>query len=144
VGRAPTQARVSAALAPSIGLPVRFVVLGILALVAGLMFLLLRPDILATYHYNQYVLAVTHLFTLGWITSTIMGAMYQLVPVASETKLFSERLGKWQFTLHAVGVVGMVWMFWIWDVKQVGHFGSAVGLGIGLFVYMAFSVCWAW
>jgi hypothetical protein len=29
----------------------------------------------------------------------------------------------------------MVAMFWIWDMKQVGHFGSAFGLGVGLFVY---------
>jgi len=25
------------------------------------------PDLLATYHYNQYIIAVTHLFVLGFI-----------------------------------------------------------------------------
>jgi hypothetical protein len=61
--------------------------------------------------------------------------MYQLVPVALETKLHSEKLARWQFVLHVVGFVGMVWMFWIWDVKQVGHFGSFVAIGIGMFVF---------
>src|SRR5688572_26779770 len=28
------------------------------------------------------VIAVTHLFTLGWITTSILGALYQFLPVA--------------------------------------------------------------
>src|SRR5690606_36539429 len=91
--------------------------------------------VLATYHYNQHVIALTHLFVLGWITTIVMGAMYQLVPVALETRLYSERLAKWQFVFHVVGLVGMVWMFRIWDMTQVGHFGSALGFGVLLFVY---------
>ena len=113
----------------------RFVLAGIGSLIAGIIFLIARPDILATYHYNQYVIAVTHLFTLGWLASIVMGAMYQLVPVALETKLHSEKLARWQFVFHFIGVVGMVWTFWIWDMTQVGHFGSIMALGIGLFVY---------
>ncbi len=90
---------------------------------------------LATYHYNQYVIAATHLFVLGWITTIVMGAMYQLVPVALETKLYSERLARWQFMFHLVGFSGMVWMFWTWDMKHVGHFGWVLAVGVGLFVY---------
>ncbi|HYG33967.1 MAG TPA: cbb3-type cytochrome c oxidase subunit I, partial [Clostridia bacterium] len=124
--------------APSILLPLRFMVTGLLALFAGVTMLVLRPDILATYHYNQYVVAVTHLFVLGWISTIVMGAMYQLVPVALETKLYSERLARWQFVLHLVGWTGMVWMFWTWNMKQVGHFGSVLALGVGLFAYNIF------
>jgi hypothetical protein len=108
---------------------------GILALAAGVVCLVWRPDILATYHYNQYVISVTHLFVLGWIGTIVMGAMYQLVPVALETRLYSERLARWQFVLHVVGFAGMVWMFWTWDLKHVGHFGSVLVAGVGLFVY---------
>src|SRR5665811_148026 len=84
---------------------------------------------------SQYVIAVTHLFVLGFICSIVMGAMYQLVPVALETRLYSERLAKWQFAFHLVGFVGMVWMFWTWNMKQVGHFGAVLTVGVGLFVY---------
>jgi hypothetical protein len=121
--------------APSVSLPLRFILAGLVALYAGVVALIARPDILAAYHYNQHVLAVTHLFVLGWICSIVMGAMYQLVPVALETRLFSERLAKWHFVLHLIGFLGMVWMFWVWNMKQVGHFGSAVTLGAGFFVY---------
>jgi len=131
--RADTQPAVGNA--PSITLPLRFVVTGLLALFTGIGSLVARPDILATYHYNQFVIAVTHLFALGWMGSVVMGAMYQLVPVALETPLYSERLAKWQFALHLVGFTGMVWTFWIWNMKQVGHFGSVLAVSVGMFVY---------
>jgi hypothetical protein len=108
---------------------------GLLALFAGVVLLVLRPEMLATYHYNQYVIAVTHLFVLGWICTVVMGAMYQLVPVALETRLYSERLPAWQFGFHLVGFTGMVWMFWTWNMKHVGHFGFVLTVGVGLFVY---------
>ncbi len=121
--------------APSVTLPLRFMVTGLLALLTGVALLLLRPEMLATYHYNQYVIATTHLFVLGWICTIVMGAMYQLVPVALETKLYSEKLAAVQFLFHLVGFTGMVWMFWTWNMKQVGHFGSILTVGVGLFVY---------
>jgi hypothetical protein len=100
-----------------------------------MIWLVLHPELLATYHYNQYVIAVTHLFVLGWILSIVTGAMYQLVPVALETRLDSERLAWWHFAFHVVGFIGMVCMFRAWNMKQVGHFGSGLAFGVGLFVY---------
>jgi hypothetical protein len=131
-----------AANAPSILLPLRFVLCGFLALGFGVALLAWRPDLLATYHYNQYIIATTHLFVLGWIATIVMGAVYQLVPVALETKLYSERLARWQFILHVIGFAGMVWMFWVWNMKQVGHFGSVLALGVGLFVYNLVRTLW--
>jgi hypothetical protein len=121
--------------APAISVPFRFILTGLLALFAGSGLLIARPDILSAYHYSQWVIAATHLFVLGWICSVVMGAMYQLVPVALETKLFSVRLARWHFVLHVVGFIGMVAMLWVWNMKQVGHFGSAVALGAFLFVF---------
>lgn len=129
------KARLADTHAPSVIIPLRFVLTGLLAFFAGVGFLIVRPDILATYHYNQYVISVTHLFVLGFICTIVMGAMYQLVPVALETRLHSERLARWQYVAHTAGFAGMVWMFWKWDMKQVGHFGSLVALGTGWFVY---------
>jgi hypothetical protein len=120
---------------PSVTLPLRFVLFGLASLFTGVGFLVARPDLLATYHYNQYVVAVTHLFVLGFVLSIVMGAMYQLVPVALETRLHSERLARWQFAAHAIGVTGMVWTFWHWNLKQVGHFGSVLAVGVIWFVY---------
>lgn len=129
------QALPAARNSPDLSLPLRFILTGVLALFVAVGWLVARPDTLATYHYNQYVIALTHLVVLGWICTVVMGAMYQLVPVALETKLHSERVAKWQFILHVVGFAGMVWMFWTWNMKQVGHFGSVLAFGVALFVY---------
>jgi hypothetical protein len=123
------------AAAPAIRLPLAFMLTGLAALLLGSGWLVAQPSLLASYHYHQYVIAITHLFVLGFICSIVMGAMYQLVPVALETKLYSERLARWQFAFHLVGVVGMVWMFWKWDMKLVGHFGTVLTVGVGLFVF---------
>ena len=49
--------------APSVSLPLRFVLTGMLSLFVGVGWLVARPGILATYHYNQYVIAVTVSYT---------------------------------------------------------------------------------
>lgn len=121
--------------APSVMLPLTFMLTGIAGLSFGMVWLVANPAILAIYHYNQNVVAATHLFVLGWICSVVMGAMYQLVPVALETKLYSQRLARWHYFFHVIGFVGMVWMFRVWNMKQVGHFGSVFAVGVGMFVY---------
>lgn len=121
--------------APSLTLPLRFMATGLAALGCGVVWLAARPDILASYHYSPEAVAATHLFVLGWIATIVMGAMYQLVPVALETRLYSERLARWQFVFHVAGFVGMVWMFRVWNMAQVGHFGCLMLTGFGLFAY---------
>jgi len=121
--------------APSGILPLPFLLTGIIVLVASLSWLVARPIVLSGYHYSPEVVAVTHLFVLGWICSVVMGATYQLVPVALETKLHNARLARWHFVLHVLGFIGMVAMFRVWNMKQVGHFGSLLAIGVGLFVY---------
>lgn len=130
------------ATAPSVSLPLRFMLTGLAVLFVAIGWIIAKPSILASYHYNQYVIAATHLVVLGFICTVVMGAMYQLVPVALETKLYSERLAKWQFVIHVIGFVGMVAMFNVWNMKQVGHFGSALALGVGLFVYNMARTLW--
>lgn len=128
--------------APSVTLPLRFILTGLVALFAGLLGLAAKPEVLASYHYNQHVIALTHLFVLGWLCSVVMGATYQLVPVALETRLWSARLAKWHFVIHLIGFAGMVWMFWVWNMKQVGHFGSVFALGVGLFIWNLARTLW--
>ena len=50
------------------------------------------------------VIAVTHLFTLGWITLSILGALYQFLPVALGVPIRSERVAHATFVLYAPGL----------------------------------------
>ena len=52
---------------------------------------------------SPHVAGVTHLFTLGWLTTTIFGALYQLLPVALAAPLRSTRLGHVSFWAFAPG-----------------------------------------
>jgi hypothetical protein len=128
------EARIRPALPTGI-LPLLFILTGLAALLVGIAWMIADPALLTSYHYNQYIISLTHLWVLGWICSTVMGVMYQLVPVALETTLYSHRLARWQFAIHTLGFAGMVWMFRVWNLKQVGHFGSVFALGVGLFVF---------
>jgi hypothetical protein len=116
-------------------LPLGFILAGLVSLVTGAVWLIGHPELLASYHYNQEIIALTHLLVLGWICSVVMGTMYQLVPVALETRLHSQRLARWHLIVHLIGFIGMVVMFRHWNLKQVGHFGSVLALGVGFFVY---------
>jgi hypothetical protein len=119
----------------SAALPLAFIVTGLCALLAVALWLMVQPEILATYHYSPAAVALTHLFVLGWLCSVVMGAMYQLVPVALETKLYSERLVLPQWLLHVTGFAGMVLAFHAWNMKWVGWCGSIFVSGLCLFIY---------
>jgi hypothetical protein len=69
---------------------------------AGLVWV--APDIARGAFPLPRVVAVTHVFTLGWITTTIMGALYQFMPVALQTPIRSERLAHTSFALYAPGL----------------------------------------
>lgn len=121
--------------APDIGLPLRFMVLGMASLAGVVAFLVFNATLLTQYHYSPHIIAVTHWFLLGFVVSIVSGALYQLTPVALETRLHSPRLARWHFVCQIIGVPGMVFMFWQWNLKQVGHFGSVFALGVGLLAY---------
>lgn len=91
------------------------------------------------HHFQPKLLALTHIATLGWISMIIFGAMYQLVPVVLEVKLFSAKLGEIQFWLYVVGILGFVYGFWNFNVGV--HFtasASLVTLAIFIFIVNIF------
>jgi hypothetical protein len=78
------------------------------------------------------VLALTHTVTLGWITLTIMGASYQIVPIVLGRPVWSERLARWQLAVTAVGVVGLVAHFFIGEWSGLVWAAGLLALGVGL------------
>lgn len=62
------------------------------------------PDIALGLFPLPRVAAVTHLLTLGWITTSIMGALYQFLPVALAQPIRWQRLAHATFFLHVPGV----------------------------------------
>ncbi len=83
---------------------------------AALMFLLLgaaglvvaAPLLASGFYPSPRVVGVTHLFTLGWITTSIMGALYQFLPVALGEPIRSRRMAHATFALYVPGLLVFV------------------------------------
>ncbi|HET7275076.1 MAG TPA: hypothetical protein VFI91_07830 [Longimicrobiaceae bacterium] len=88
------------------------------------------PDIAQGAFPLPKVVAVTHLFTLGWITTTIQGALYQFLPVALGLPIRSERFAHISFTLYAPGVLlfvgGLLASERMFMLTGAGLFGTAL------------------
>jgi hypothetical protein len=75
-----------------------------LYLVAGAAGLIwIAPELAIGAYPSPHVAGVTHLFTLGWLTTTIFGALYQLLPVALGAPLRSVRVAHASFWTFAPG-----------------------------------------
>jgi hypothetical protein len=99
--------------APDVGLPLAHFLTGAAAAVlGGLALLAWAPRLLAQPVGAFPTLAVTHLFTLGWLAMTIAGATYQMVPVVLEVRLRSERLARAGYPVLVAGTALMVAGFW--------------------------------
>lgn len=85
---------------------------------------------LAGHYYQPRLVALAHTVTLGWITLTIMGATYQLIPIVIERPIWSERLGRYQFLAMVIGAGGMVAHFYIGQRSGLAWAAGLVGLGV--------------
>jgi len=116
--------------APSVSLPLRYLVAAAAAFVLVALGVPWLARELAGHYYHPRVVALAHTLTLGWITLTIMGASYQLIPVVLERPLWSERLARWQFLVLAVGMAGMVAHFYLATWPGLVMAAAMVTLGI--------------
>lgn len=93
------------------------------------------PEAFTQHFFNAKLLAITHLLTLGWITMIIFGALYQLLPVIMEVKLYSELLAKLSFILLSAGTVLIAFAFWKFSFGSLMHIaGTFIVISVALFV----------
>ena len=100
--------------------------------------LLLYYKDISGFHFQPKILAFTHIATLGWITMIIFGALFQLIPVVLEVKLFSEKLAEIQFWIFISGIAGLVYSFLNFGDREI-IITSAVLLNLSMFIF-AFNV----
>jgi hypothetical protein len=103
-------AGVASRLSPPFILPGEHFAAGVVFLLAGMAGLAwVAPDLAAGRFLTPGAVAVTHLFTLGWITLSIFGALYQFLPVALGEPIRSTRLAHVTFVLMVVGLPGFAY-----------------------------------
>jgi hypothetical protein len=91
--------------APPLRLPGEHFAAAITFLALGTLCLAFIAPLLATgTFFAPHVAAVVHLFTIGFISISIFGALYQFLPVAVGTPIKSQRLAHVAFVLLAIGL----------------------------------------
>lgn len=91
--------------APPLALPGEHFLAALAFFVAGSLGLVaVAPDLAAGLFPLPRVAAATHCFTLGWITTSILGALYQFLPVALGVPIRSRRLAHATFALFVPGL----------------------------------------
>jgi hypothetical protein len=119
----------------NIRLPFLFILFGVIAFALSQTIALVAGPAMVNGAFRlPSVWAAAHLAVLGFALMVAMGAMYQLVPVAFLTPIWSERLGFVQFFITAAGIV-----LFSANLAFNAHFaffpGLLLVLGIMLFLF---------
>ncbi|MFW6010427.1 MAG: hypothetical protein ACOC9H_00770, partial [Gemmatimonadota bacterium] len=117
--------------APPFRLPGQHFAAGLVFLVAGAAGLVWRAETLAAGAISDPgLLATAHLFTLGWIGTSIMGALYQFLPVALGSGIRWEGVTHLTFGLWTAGVavfvVGLATTSAVFLLAGAGLLGAAI------------------
>lgn len=125
------QAGLSTKNAPSPNVVLPYFAFGAISfLIAAIVLFVAAPD-LTSHYLSPKLLALTHILVLGWVTMIIFGALYQLIPVVMEVKLYSEKLAVITFFLFGAGLIILSASFWTFN------FGRNIGLEVGGYLIVA-------
>jgi len=97
----------------------------------------LWPRAVAGFFYHSWMLGIVHLITLGWITFSILGAIYIVGPLALRMDMDARRGDYAAWAVGLVGIVGLVGHFWIG--RDAGMAWSAATVGAAV-LYMTVRI----
>jgi hypothetical protein len=109
-------------------LPILYFSVAHVALALACLAVAVDPRSVSGFFYHSRMLAIVHLVTLGWISTSILGSLYIVGPIALRIWIPATWLDYTAFTFVQVGVVGMVAHFWLeeyggmaWQSRQVSR-----------------------
>lgn len=112
--------------APNSSLVTLHFMVGGISIVLFAFILMLKPEVLLLHYFNPTLLAATHLLVLGFITTICFGALYQLIPVILNVKLYSEKLGWISLSFLFIGIILLVIAFWNLNFKILFNIASSL------------------
>ena len=99
--------------APDSSVVVPHFVFGAFSLFVLAVLIILAGENLFDAYFNSKIIAITHVAVLGWATMIVFGALYQLIPIIFETKLYSEKLAKFTFWISVLSILFLTYSFWV-------------------------------
>ena len=118
-------------------LPVLYFGVARVALASAFAAVALDPVAVVGFFYHARIVAIVHLVTLGWISGSILGAMYVVGPLALRMPMPARRLDYWAWAFFTLGTMGMVSHFWTESFNGMAWSAAMVVLG---FVLVSVSV----
>jgi hypothetical protein len=122
---------------PARGIPLLYLGTAHVSLALACLFAGLWPRAVAGFFYHSWMVALVHLVTLGWITFSILGAIYIVGPLALRMEMPARRLDYVAYAFAVVGLVGMVGHFWIEEYGGMAWSAGTVACGI---LYMTIRI----
>lgn len=117
---------------PSRSVPLLYFGAAHLSLLAAFAVIALAPRSVLGFYYTPRMLLVVHLVTVGWITSSILGALYLIGPMALRTAMPTDEADRRIAYLYVIGSAGIVL-----------HFLTQASWGVGLSgLIVLFCVGW--
>ena len=84
----------------------------------------LSPAEIAGFYYHPRLIALVHLVTLGWIASSILGALYLVGPLTFRITLPGSGRDVAAFAAWAIAVTGIASHFWLRSLPAVAWAGG--------------------
>ena len=88
------------------------------------------PRAVAGFFYHAWLVGLVHLVTLGWISFSILGAIYIVAPLALRTDLPARRGDYVAYGFAVVGLAGMVGHFWLQRYAGMAWAAAAVASAV--------------
>lgn len=130
---------VSTAYAPPFRIVLKYFITAIFSFLVLNVLLTFNYDAFRGHHFQPKLLSITHILTLGWITMTIFGALFQLIPVVLQVKLFSEALAEIQFWIFSFGVFILVYSFWFFLIDLPLVIGASL-INLAVIIFLVNSI----
>ncbi|MFN3404626.1 MAG: hypothetical protein ACK40G_11060 [Cytophagaceae bacterium] len=121
---------------PSMSLVIPYFVFSSISFLAAAILIYISSESFCIHYFHPKLLAITHMLVLGFITSVIFGALFQMFPVIFNITIKSELLGKLTFVCLSLGTCIMVYCFWIFKTGMLFQLGG----GLVLLSFILFSI----
>jgi hypothetical protein len=118
-------------------LPLLYLGTAHVSLALAFLFAACWPHAVAGFFYHSWLVGLVHLVTLGWISFSILGAIYIVAPLALRMSLPARKLDYAAYGCAVVGVVGMVGHFWIQEFGGMAWSAGTVAAGV---IYMTVRI----
>jgi hypothetical protein len=111
-------------------LPLLYVGTAHVSLALACLFAACWPHAVAGFFYHAWLIGLVHLVTLGWISFSILGAIYIVGPLALQMEMPPRRLDYVAYVCALVGLIGMVGHFWIQQYAGMAWSAGTVASGV--------------